>query len=115
MILYGTACQAWHVERLAPESLLATRQPAKLRVTRTDGSQIVLAHPVLRQDTLSGTGPGSGQRQDLRIPLTDVQQVATRRFSAGRTVGLGLGVAASLFAALLVAVVISCSGGAYFC
>jgi len=107
MILPGTACHAWHTERVAPESVLVTRRPAKLRVTRTDASQVVIVNPVLRGDTLSGTGPPRGERQDVRIPLTDVRQVATRRFSIGRTVGLGVGVAAGLFAG----VAIICSRG----
>jgi len=101
VILYGTACQAWHTERGAPVSLLATRQPAKLRVTLTNGSQIVLEHPVLRADTLSGTGHGPNGQQDVRIPLTDVRQVATRGFSAGRTLGLAVGVAAGAFVAIV--------------
>jgi hypothetical protein len=109
MILYGSACQAWHTERVTPESLLVTRQPATFRVTRTDGSQIVLEHPVLRADTLSGTVRGPNEQQDVRIPLTEVREVATRGFSAGRTVGLVVGVAAGTFAVIVVAVVIACS------
>ena len=35
----------------------------------TDGSQIVLEHPVLRADTLSGTVRGPKEQQDVRIPL----------------------------------------------
>lgn len=110
MNLFGTACQAWHTQRVAPESVLAARQPAKLRVTRTDGSRVVIENPLLRGDTLSGTQAARGGQQDVRIPLTDVRQVATRGFSPGRTVGLGLGVVAGLFAALLAALAIACSG-----
>lgn len=109
MNLSGTACQGWHTQRVAPESVLVARQPATLRVTRTDGSRVVIENPVLRGDTLSGTQAARGGQQDVRIPLTDVRQVATRGFSPGRTVGLGLGVAAGLFAALVAAYVIGCS------
>ena len=112
MILYGTACQAWHTERVAPEPLLATRQPAKVRVTRTDGSRIVLEHPVLRGDTLSGTGPGPNGQQDVRIPLTGVRDVATLRFSAGRTIGLVVGVAIPV---AVLAAYISCNQGPGSC
>jgi hypothetical protein len=52
--LYGTGCQAWHTEGIAPESLLATREPTSVRVTRTDGSRIVLDAPVLRPAKLEG-------------------------------------------------------------
>lgn len=108
MNLFGTACQAWHTQRAAPESVLVARQPAKLRVTRNDGSRVVIENPVLRGDTLSGTQAPRGGQQDVRIPLTDVRQVATRGFSPGRTVGLGLGVAAGLVAAVVAAYVIGC-------
>ncbi len=120
-VLCGTACQTWHTQRVAPESLLATRQPTKVRVTLTDGSQLVLEHPVLRGDTLieprytlSGAGPRHSGEHDVRIPLADVRELATRGFSAGRTVGLGVGVAAALYAAFLVASAIACSGNACY-
>src|SRR5204863_7563839 len=50
--LQGTACQAWHTEDVVPQAVLATHQPSQLRITRTDGQQLVLQHPVLRGDTV---------------------------------------------------------------
>src|SRR2546428_13448742 len=91
-MLCGLACQAWHTEPIAPESLLGARQPTTLRITRIDGTQIALEDPVLRGDTLSGVS--SRQKDEVRIPLPDVRQLATRTFSAGRTMALGVGVAA---------------------
>jgi len=111
-VLCGSACQAWRTERMSPESLLATRHPTKLWVTRTDGTQLVLEHPVLRGDTLSGTRPRWTGQDEVRIPLTDVRQVATRGFSAGRTIGLGVGVAALAFGAFLIGVV-ACDPGCH--
>ncbi len=93
MALCGAACHSWHTERVTPEAVLATHQPAKLRVTCTDGSRIVLKQPLLRGDTLVGIGQRPREQRDMRIALSNVQQVATRRLSLGRTVGLvGLGV-----------------------
>jgi hypothetical protein len=102
--LSSTACHAWRTEGVSPKAVLATRQQVTLRVTRIDGSQVVLERPVLQGDillgdTLPGTRPDTSVLRDVRIPLTDVREVATRGFSAGRTVGLGLGVAAGLAAA----------------
>ena len=110
-VLCGSACQAWRTERIAPDSLL-TRHATKLRVIRTDGTQIVLEHPVLRGDTLSGTRPRWTGQDEVRIPLTHVRQVATRGFSAGRTIGLGVGVAALAFGAFLIGVV-ACDPGCH--
>src|SRR5207247_7181614 len=103
-MLCGSACQVWRTERIAPESLLTTRHPTKLRVIRTNGTQIVLEHPFLRGDTLSGTRPRWTGQDEVRIPLTDVRQVASRGFSAGRTIGLGVGVAALAYGAFLIGV-----------
>jgi len=111
-VLCGSACQTWRTERIAPESLLTTGHPTKLRVIRTDGTQIVLEHPVLRGDTLSGTRPRWTGQDEVRIPLTDVCQVASRGFSARRTIGLGVGVAALAFGAFLIGVV-ACDPGCH--
>ena len=112
IVLSGAACQAWHTEGVAPEAVVATRQPGKLRVTRVDGSRIVLKHPVLQGDTLVGTGQRRSGQQDARVALTDVRQLETRGFSSGRTVGLGVGVAGGLVGAFLIAYAIQCSHGA---
>jgi hypothetical protein len=107
--LQGAACQAWHAEGVTPQVALETDQPTKVRVTRTDGRRIVLQHPVLQGDTLVGRGD---QQQQVRIALTDVKQVATRGFSAGRTVGLGLGMIGVVGGALLATFAIVCSDNA---
>ena len=109
--LSGTACQAWRVQPVAPESLLAADQPERVRVTRVDGSHIVLEHPVVRADTVSGSVLRNGVQQDIRIPLTDVRHIETRGFSTSRTVGLGLGVTAGLFAALLLVITLGNAAG----
>jgi hypothetical protein len=102
--LQGTACQAWHTEDVAPQEVLATQQPTRLRVTRTDGKQFVLQHPVLRGDTLEGSWQlgGYGTPAPMRIALTDVRQVATRGFSSDRTVVLVIGIGAVVGGAILV-------------
>ena len=123
IILSGTACHEWRTEDVAPKIVLSTRQPANVRVTRIDGSQLLLEHAVLQGDTLSGdtlsgdtlsgVGPRGSELRHVTIPLTDVRQIATRVPSAGRTLGLGLGVAAGLAAAYGVFLAISlanCSG-----
>ena len=118
IILFGTACHEWRTEDVAPKMVLPTRQPATVRVTRIDGSQLLLEHAVLQGDTLSGdtlsgVGPRGSELRHVTIPLTDVRQIATRVPSAGRTLGLGLGVAAGLAAAYGVFLAIflaNCSG-----
>ena len=109
LALQGTACQAWHAEHVAPQAVLAAQQPTQLRVTRTDGKQFVLQHPVLRGDTLEGVSQlgGYGTPAPLRIALTDVRQVATRGFSSDRTVVLLIALGAVVGGAVAVAYAIA--------
>ena len=109
LVLQGTACQAWHAEDVTPQEVLATDQPTHLRVTRTDGKQFVLQHPVLRGDTLEGVSQlgGYGTPLPLRIALTDVRQVATRGFSSDRTVVLVIALGAVVGGAVAVAYAIA--------
>jgi hypothetical protein len=112
--LQSTACMAWHTESVTPQVALATHQPTTLRVTRTDGRQLVVQHAVLRGDTLEGVYQRAGESSltPVRIALTDVQQLATQSFSPGRTVGLGVGLAAMVVAGLGAYYLIQCSNGA---
>ena len=109
LTLQGTACQTWHTEDVAPQAVLATHQPTQLRVTRTDGKQFVLQHPVLRADTLEGSWQlgGYGTPAPMRIALTDVRQVATRGFSSDRTVVLVISLGAVVGGAVALAYAIA--------
>ena len=109
LALQGTACQAWHAEHVAPQAVLAAQQPTQLRVTRADGKQFVLEHPVLRGDTLEGVSQlgGYGTPVPLRIALTDVRQVATRGFSSDRTVVLLIALGAVVGGAVALAYAIA--------
>ncbi len=40
--LLSTACHEWRTEYETPQALLATSHPERLRVTRSDGSHVVL-------------------------------------------------------------------------
>ena len=73
-----------------------THRPREVRVTRTDRSRIALRTPELRGDTLFGmAGGGLAQADTLRrviIPVADVQTIAARQFSLGKTLGLSLAI-----------------------
>src|SRR2546423_15100517 len=88
LALQGTACQAWHAEDVAPQEVLAAQQPTQLRVTRADGKQFVLEHPVLRGDTLEGVSQLGGDGTPTPLPLapTGGRQGGTRGVSSGPAV-----------------------------
>jgi hypothetical protein len=73
---------------VSPEQLIATAHPNAVRVTRRDSSRIVLREPkIAAGDSLSGVHNGA----PASIAVSDVTQVAIRKVSAGKTIGLILG------------------------
>jgi len=102
ILSYLPACTGWHVGGPTPTEFVERERPGQVRVTRIDGSTIVLANPTIRGDSLLGTRNG----EDIRLPLSDVSSVAVSRVSIGRTLLL---IPAGLVI-LLVAVAIECSG-----
>ena len=101
------------VFRRAPGAGLGRNRPRAIRVTRTDGSRVVLEDPVLRSDTVSGlvADKREGQQQ-VSIPVADVQQVETPRFDVARTFGLFAGLGVLVLATIAIAFAIACSRGA---
>ena len=97
------ACMTWHVEEeVSPLQLISTRHPRTLRVTRTDGSRVVLDEPrIAAGDSLVGVHYGV----QSSVAVSDVTQVATRRVSAGKTIGLFLGLSTVAVGAAVIACV----------
>ena len=95
--VYLAGCSSWYVQEVSPQQLVTEEQPGKIRVTLTDGSQVVLEQPRVSGDTLMGNAPKvapSGKvvvSQQVNIPLSDVADVAIQRTDAGKTTGLILG------------------------
>jgi len=87
-----TACASWKVVGPSPAEFLRTQAPARVRVTRTDSSKVVVQAPTLRGDTLVGTAAaGLAQRDTARqvaVPLSSIQSLAVRRSSPELTLGL---------------------------
>ena len=106
--LANGACYAWHAEPLAPDSLVRALQPMELRVTHANGSETILEQPTVRADTLVGVVQGGNNAQEVAIPISDVSQLATRKFSAGRTLGLVVGAAAITGVAIVAIFMINC-------
>ena len=88
---YLVACTSWKTQEASPQQVLADDQPDKVRVTLTDGSQVVLEEPAVSGDTLSGLDDST----PVHIPLADVADVEVRKTDIIPTVALvvlGLGV-----------------------
>ena len=90
-----------HATRLtapAPGGPAPASSPGNVRVRLTNGSTVWLQHPTVDGDSLRGVvsfgdrpyHPGQG----VALALADVRVIESRRLSAGKTVGLILGVGA---------------------
>lgn len=89
LLCYLAACMHWHVEEgVTPVQLISTKHPRTVRLTRVDGSQIALDEPrIAAGDSVAGSRHG----KPASVAASDVTQVATRKVSAGKTIGLFLG------------------------
>jgi len=75
-------------EGVSPLQLISTEHPKVVRLTRADGSHMVLDQPrIAAGDSLTGIH----DRVLSSVAASDVTQVATRRVSPGKTIGLFLG------------------------
>ena len=107
VFLSGAACTTWRVEPLTPE-MLQNRPPQQLKITRLDGAVVLLDSAQIRGDTVIG----NRQSQEVRIPLDSVQQTTTRRASAGKSLGLVLGIGAGVLVAYAIVHSIACGNNA---
>jgi hypothetical protein len=94
-----SACTTWKVQPVTPEALIAEQHPGRIRVTRADRTTIVLRHPELRGDSLSGdigkpADSADSAQHRASVALGDVAQVATRKVDPVATGALALGSAA---------------------
>jgi hypothetical protein len=97
-----TGCGTWQVQPVSPRKALSDSQYVgkTLRLTTMENEHIVLRDVQLRGEHIVGREGYSS----VTIPVAKVRQVATRRISPGRTVGLIAGTAAALGVAFLIAI-----------
>ena len=95
--VYLAGCSSWYVQEVTPQQLVTEGQPKKIRVTLTDGSQVVLEQPRVSGDTLMGKFAPKGvapsaqvfvRGEQVSIPLSDVTDVAIQRTDAAKTTKL---------------------------
>ena len=74
------------MQEVAPAQVLEQEQPTEIRVTRTDGTELVLENPYVYRDTLSGLRGGIL----LSINVANVEAVAVRKLDVGMSILAGL-------------------------
>jgi hypothetical protein len=100
--LAAASCYVWRADTDESIADAIANHGHALRVTRTDGSRIVLVHPAIIGDSLSGVHVVGTNEIPMRIPLTDVRQVEGRVMSSGRTIALGAATAGIVGAVVVV-------------
>lgn len=88
-VLLVGGCSHWHTERVPVGTLLTSKTPSRIRVTRADGLRFVVRHPRVVGDTI--VEARSKHLPATRVPLSDVTQVAVRTWDPLRTTALVLG------------------------
>ena len=105
--LYLTACHSWQVGTPTPAQFVAREHPAQVRVTRTDGSTVMLNAPAVRGDSLVGLAGAAKAGDSVRaagLPLSDVSSVAVRKSDTGMTVLLTAGIVVGVVGGAMLAV-----------
>jgi len=83
-----SGCTGWQARDVAPASDTPSPKPQRVRVTRTDGSQVVLEHA-----HITPTGVyGQWERTSAAIPATEIREVAVRGEDPSGTVALIAGI-----------------------
>ena len=90
LLWFLAGCTSWRVQNLTPQQTIDRWHPASVRVTTADSSEFVLDQPeIAGGDSLTGLLNGAPSS----VAVSDVTQVAIRKVSTGKTVGLVAGIA----------------------
>ena len=102
LLLNLTACQTWQsvsLGAISPAQLIEEDQPDRVRVSGRDVANLELVSPSVEGDQLVGA-------DGVSMPLADILRLEVHGFSAGRTVLVVLGTAATGIVAVIVWLVI---------
>ena len=98
-----TACHSWQPTTVSPQRSIAEDQPSSVRVTLMNGDTVTVENPTMRNDSIVGITDSNV----AVVASRDVGLFEVRRFSFGRTIGLGVLLTGL---ALGVAIVAYCAG-----
>ena len=83
LLVVLNACDSWlSTTTISPAQLIAEEEPSVVRVTLTDGMQLTLRDPTIRNDSLVH------ENGRARVVLSDVSAVEIWHFSVAKTIGI---------------------------
>jgi len=83
LLMQLTACYSWRSTTISPWQVIAEEKPSDVRVTRTDGSQLTLVDPFIR----NGSIVSNHGRIGASVLFSDVSTFEVKRLNA---IGLSL-------------------------
>lgn len=89
-------CMAWETPAVAPATLISRDQPGAVRVTRQDGSRVIVYQPVVDADSLRGRQ----RRGTITLSLSDMSRLEVQKTQAAATVA-GLTLTAAAIGAMI--------------
>ncbi len=101
LLALQAGCSTWRVQPVAPAEVLAEQPHKRVRLTLVDGGRVEIHCPRLVSDSVIGvrsdtTGcravAPAAARESVAVALSQVDSVALRKPSAGRSIGLFFGV-----------------------
>ena len=105
ILIPQVGCRGWIEKPIVPDSGIGMPQLGMLRVTKRDGTNLILRHVVVRNDSIVGFF-AAGPRLRAAVARTDVVKVEVRGDTTPRGVRIAgkayLGVVAALGVALVV-------------
>ncbi len=81
-----TACHTWQPTTVSPQRSIAEDQPSSVRVTLMNGDTVTLENPTMRNGSIVGVAGSNA----AAVASRDVGSFEVRRFSVGKTIGLGV-------------------------
>jgi hypothetical protein len=91
MTVYCSGCAGWRVQQVPPKELLKDKSIEAVRVTRADKSKVEIYGPSILGDSIIGH-PTDRAIARLVMPISQVETIATRYKSVGKTMLAGLAV-----------------------
>ena len=108
MLLPGTLCGCithWVAQKEPAPAAIAKAPEGQLRITRRDGSHVVLEQAVIEGGSLighlDGTESSTGPAMRATLPLADVTTISRREIDVGASVAVGLAASATTLFVLL--------------
>lgn len=96
LLVLLTSCQSWRVQPVTPVDYVRSTRPERIQVIRTDQTTVEMHAPVVVGDSLRGLRSAKAIRP-FTVPLEEVDRVAIRKFSLGRTALMILSIGGGLF------------------